>query len=80
MPPTRFSYPGGGRGYYRGSDLQAEGSGSGMGQANQGTGLLSQGLGPISSMAGGWEPTVLYMLGFVVLEMFVFGFLGRMLK
>lgn len=80
MPETRFSYPPGGRGIWRGSDILAEGSGSGMGQANQGAGLLSQGLGPIGSMAGGWEPTVLYMFGFIILEMFVFGFIGRMLK
>jgi len=77
---ARNSYPGGGRGYWRGSDILAAGSGSGMGQANQGAGVLSQGLGGVGSMSGGWEPSVLYLLGFVVVEMIAFHLIGRMLK
>jgi len=48
-----------------------------MGQANQGTGLLSQGVGGVTS---GWEPGVLYLLGLVIGEMVVFHILGRILK
>jgi hypothetical protein len=51
-----------------------------MGQANSGTGILSQGLGSVGDMAGGWEPSILYLLGFVVLEMVAFHILGRLLK
>lgn len=51
-----------------------------MGQANSGTGMLSQGLGSVGSMAGAWEPSVLYLLAFVVLEMIFFHILGRVLK
>ena len=73
---TRGSYPNGAFGYWRGQPL-AGGSGSGMGQANQGAGLLSQGLGSVTS---GWEPTVLYMLGLIVVEMIAFHVVGRLLK
>lgn len=48
-----------------------------MGQANSGTGLFSQGMG---SVTGDWHPTVIYLLALVVAEMFVFGFLSRMLR
>lgn len=77
---SRNMMPNGSFGYWRGSDIQAGGTGSGMGQANQGTGVLSQGLGSIGDLAGGWEPSVLYLLGFVVLEMIAFHLLGRLLK
>ena len=73
---TRGMYPNGSFGYWRGSPL-AGGSGSGMGQANQGTGLLSQGLGSVTS---GWEPTVLYMLFLIISEMIIFHIGGRVLK
>ncbi|MDA8319064.1 MAG: hypothetical protein M0030_04510 [Actinomycetota bacterium] len=50
-----------------------------MGQANAGAGVLSQGLGSIGT-GGGWEPSILYLLGLVVVEMVVFGFIGRALS
>jgi hypothetical protein len=50
-----------------------------MGQASQGTGMLSQGIGAVSG-GGSWEPTILYLFGLVVLEMVVFHVLGRVLK
>lgn len=80
MPGTSYTYPGGGRGYWRGSDILAGGSGSGMGQANQGAGLLSQGLGPIKSMGGGWEPSILYLFFLIIGEMIFFHILSRILK
>lgn len=66
-------------GYWRGAPL-AGGSGSGMGQANSGTGVLSQGLGSVGQMAGAWEPSVLYLIGFVIFEMIAFHVISRVLK
>ena len=74
---SRASFPNTSFGVWRGSDFAAGGTGSGMGQANQGTGLLSQGVGGVAS---GWEPGVLYLLGLVIGEMVVFHILGRILK
>ena len=51
-----------------------------MGQANSGTGMISQGLGSVGDFASSWVPRVLYLLGFVVLEMIAFHILGRLLK
>ena len=77
----RFSYPGGDQGFTRpGMDFQYGGSGSGMGVPAQGTASLGQGLGPIGSMAGGWEPSVLYLIGLVIGEMIAFHILSRVLK
>jgi hypothetical protein len=66
-------------GYWRGESL-AGGSGSGMGQANAGAGVLSQGLGSVGNIAGAWEPSVLYLIGFVVFEMIAFHVIARVLK
>lgn len=66
-------------GYWRGATL-AGGSGSGMGQANSGTGVLSQGLGSVGQMAGAWEPSVLYLVAFVIFEMIAFHVIARVLK
>ena len=74
---SRAGTPNASFGVWRGSDFAAGGTGSGMGQANQGTGLLSQGVGGVAS---GWEPGVLYLLGLVIGEMVVFHILGRILK
>jgi len=49
-----------------------------MGQADSGTGMLTQGFGNITG--GGWEPSVIYLLGFVVVEMVVFHLVSRLLK
>jgi hypothetical protein len=75
---TRAGYPNASFGIWRGSDIQAGGTGSGMGQADSGVGTLTQGFGSLS--AGNWEPSVLYLLGFIVVEMVVFHILGRILK
>jgi hypothetical protein len=50
-----------------------------MGQGQQGVGQMSTGTG-INLAGSSWHPTVLYMLGLIVVEMFVFGWLGRVLK
>jgi hypothetical protein len=49
-----------------------------MGQADSGVGMLTQGFGNITG--GGWEPSVLYLLGFIVVEMVLFHIIGRVLK
>jgi hypothetical protein len=51
-----------------------------MGQKDSGTGVLSQGLGSVGQMAGAWEPSVLYLIGFVIFEMIAFHIIGRVLK
>lgn len=44
-------------------------------------GFLTQGQGaPGGGGAGGWEPTVVYLLILIVAEMIVFGFISRMLR
>lgn len=42
-------------------------------------GFLTQPQGAPAS-AGGWEPTVVYLLILIVAEMVVFGFISRMLR
>jgi hypothetical protein len=74
---VRASLPNQSMGYWRGAPL-AGGSGSGMGQADAGAGVLNQGFG--APTAGNWHPTVLYMVGLLIAEMIVFGVLGRVLK
>ena len=79
MFPSRASLGPQGLGYWRGSDIQAGGSGSGMGMANQGTAGLSSGLSMPAGM-GNWHPTVLYLVGLVIVELIVFGWIGKLLK
>ncbi len=45
--------------------------------ANQGVGILPAGM---NGLAGSGEPSVLYLLGLVVVEMFAFHLIGRLLK
>ncbi len=73
---TRAMTPNGAWGYWRGPGM-AGGSGSGMGTKNQGLGVLPEGM---TSAAGAWHPTVLYMLGLIVAEMVAFHIIGRLLK
>lgn len=77
----RGAFPAGGLGYTRGnSEFQYGGTGSGQGTMAQGTMSRGQGLGPISAMAGQWEPGPLYLIGLVVLEMVAVHLLGRLLS
>jgi hypothetical protein len=46
--------------------------------ATQGVGMASQ--GTVNVGGQDWHPTILYLIGLVIAEMFVFGFLGRVLK
>jgi hypothetical protein len=49
-----------------------------MGTATQGMGMQSQGTINVAGQA--WHPTIIYLLLLIVAEMFVFGFIGRILK
>jgi len=70
-------------GYYRGMTegpfWQGQGSGAGMAANTQGVGVMSQGQGSIAS-PGGWHPTILYLILFVLAEMVVFGLLSKHLR
>lgn len=47
----------------------------------QGTSSLAQGLGTVGAPgSSGWEPTVLYLFVLVLVEMFVFGLLAKLLR
>ena len=69
-------------GYWRGSGSGVSGpptAGKGeIGVATQGVGMPSQ--GTIKAAGQTWEPSVLYLLGLVLVEMVVFGWLGRVLR
>jgi hypothetical protein len=73
-------------GYWRGTatdpGIAGAGGAASMPQTTSSGGLLggifSQGEGPPG--ASGWNPTIVYLLVLIVAEMFVFGFLARMLR
>lgn len=79
---AQFSYPNSAFGYWRaGSGPEGPltgGQGSRMGQSQYGIGFLSQGQG--SAGGGGWDPTIVYLLIMVVVEMIIFGFISRALR
>ena len=69
-------------GYWRGvgsgvSGPPAAGRGE-QGVATQGIGMAST--GSVSVAGTDWHPTILYLLGLVIVEMIVFGVIGRMLR
>jgi len=76
---TRGQLPNQSYGQWRG-DVQWGGDGSGMGQSSHGAGVLPQGFGSIGNMTQAWEPSILYLIGFVVFELVAFHVLGRVLK
>ncbi len=67
-------------GYYRGSPTYLGGAQAGGGYGNQmaGTSTFAQGQGPTGN-TGQWTPTILYLIGLIILEMVVFGILARKL-
>lgn len=68
-------------GYWRGgagiSGPPSGGKGE-IGMATQGVGMPSQ--GNIQVAGTSWHPTVLYLLGLVIVEMVVFGWIGKVLR
>ena len=75
-----FAYPNSSFGYYRGAPLYGGGAqgGGGQGPNMAGTNVFAQGQGP-TGQATGWNPTILYMFGLIVVEMVVFGIIARKL-
>jgi|HubBroStandDraft_6_1064221.scaffolds.fasta_scaffold6296208_1 hypothetical protein len=67
MPPASY-------GYYRAMPYWG-GDGSGKGPTVAGNNAFAQGQGPQGSTS--WEPSVLYLVVFVFVEMIVFGILAR---
>ena len=83
MPSPYAAKPTSSFGYWRGAGSEGpltEGQGSGYGPRQQGAGFFAQGVGPPGSTAGGWTPTVTYLLVFIVAEIIAFGILGRVLS
>lgn len=77
-----FSAPTSSFGYYRGAPQVGGGaqSGGGQGPVMAGTNTFSQGQGPVGGQGGtGWNPTILYLIALIILEMVVFGIIARKL-
>lgn len=75
-----FASPTSSFGYYRGTPQFLGGAqgGGGQGPNMAGTNTFSQGQGPQAGSTG-WNPTILYMIGLIILEMIVFGLISRRL-
>ena len=76
-----YSYPTASFGYWRGGMSDgplAYGQGSRMGPANSGVGMFPQGSGPQGTRA--WQPTVIYLMAFVLAEMIAVKLLERALR
>lgn len=85
MMPGASSYarPSSAFGYWRGVGSDgplAYGQGSNYGQASQGAGMFPQGYGGPAPAAGGWHPTVIYLILFVIAEMIIFKWVGKVLS
>lgn len=72
-----YTRPSSSLGFWRGSGTNAGISGLGGNMPNTSSGIFSA---PSAAAGGGWEPSVLYLLLLVVAEMFIFGFISRMLR
>jgi hypothetical protein len=70
------SYPSSSFGYYRGTPYWG-GEGSGKGQDVSGSNVFTQGQGPIGNT--GWEPSIMYIFIFIIVEMVIFGILAAKL-
>jgi hypothetical protein len=82
MTAARFSFPSSSAGYWRGTGIQGLGAENWreMGTGAQGIGMQSQGTGSFTVAGQAWHPTVIYLLILILVEMFVFGFIGRILR
>lgn len=75
MPTQSFGYWRGGAGI---SGPPTAGKGELGMPATQGVGMASTGTVNVAGQQ--WHPSVLYLLGLVIVEMIVFGWLGRVLR
>jgi len=72
-----YGRPSSSLGYWRGSGTNQGISGLGGDMPATSSGIFQA---PGGTGGGGWEPSVLYLLLLIVAEMFVFGFISRMLR
>lgn len=70
-----YARPSSAFGYYRGWPLVGN-QGSDQGVDMAGTGVFSAGQGGTGTAAS-WTPTILYLFVLIVIEMFVFAWIGR---
>lgn len=76
-----YARPSSSLGYWRGTGSPGGAGVAGVGGTMAGNpvaGIFSAPSGAPS--AGGWSPSVLYLLVLVVAEMFIFGFISRVLR
>jgi hypothetical protein len=76
----RSAYPSSSLGYWRGTAEGISGPSLGGTVAANGTMGTSAGTGAVTIGQTAWHPSVLYLLGLVIAEMIVFGWMGRILK
>lgn len=70
-------------GYNRATDWPTAGgagTASGYGASTMGFGSITNSTIDVDTSAGGWHPTVLWMLGFVVVEMIAFHILSHVMN
>ena len=63
-------------GYYRGWPVYGGDTGT-EGPQVSGSNVFAQGQGSMTTGAGSWTPTILYLFVLILVEMFVFAFLAR---
>lgn len=80
MFTARTTLPSSSLGYWRGSAGLSGPDAGGYAMAAQGTSGLSIGTGQVSVGGTQWHPSVLYLLGLVIVEMVVFRWIGQILK
>jgi hypothetical protein len=71
-----FARPTSSFGYYRGTPYFGGDMGT-EGPQVSGTNVFSAGQGPDSGTGTGWSPTILYLFALILVEMFLFAFIGR---
>lgn len=71
-----YARPSSSFGYYRGWPIYG-GDGSGQGVEMAGTNVFSAGQGTQAASGQSWTPTILYLFILIIVEMFVFAFIGR---
>lgn len=71
-----YARPSSAFGYYRGTPLVGN-QGSDQGVDMAGSNVFSAGQGPSAATGAGWTPTILYLFVLIVVEMFVFAWVGR---
>lgn len=77
---TRSQFPSSSLGYWRGTPGLAGPDAGGYPMAAQGTAGMSQGTGAVRIAGAQWHPSVIYLLGLVVVELVVFKYIEQALR